>query len=371
MTGERWQLDSSAEACTVQVDPQPFAQAVGEACRAPTEPCHVSDRRVRERTELVEVPTAAERRADPTEPHLCDLIVGDRRRERRRQAVAERAAHGVVTTSDGSVRRAAQLQLASPALEARRPVRPPLVAEIDATRRTRHPTATSSTPPTRTPDRHRRSVARSRAGGRSAPPRRRDGARTRSTMQSINASSRPRRTSNGSGSARPSPIPMITTGSEPGRQPAAMAPSSRSTSTAVASPRVVARSAVERTPATSPAASSNTGTVRTVFSSYDPPWMDLHARLMTRTPQPDDDVRWAASGAMAITGGTDPTWPPAGLMAYLVALEGELAESSARFGARVRLDAVALLGERAAVAGLTRRGRTSCGGSTQLLRSYG
>jgi hypothetical protein len=67
--------------------------------------------------------------------------------------------------------------------------------------------------------------------------------------------------------------------------------------------------------------------------------------------------RWADSGAMAITGLPDqPLGPPGGLVDELDALGG-------RFG----LDAVALLGERAALMGLWRRGATSCGGSCRLL----
>lgn len=68
--------------------------------------------------------------------------------------------------------------------------------------------------------------------------------------------------------------------------------------------------------------------------------------------------RWAASGAMALTGRPDaPLGPPAGLVDGVARL------------ARVfpGLDALALLGERAALMGLWRRGATSCGGSCHLL----
>jgi hypothetical protein len=70
--------------------------------------------------------------------------------------------------------------------------------------------------------------------------------------------------------------------------------------------------------------------------------------------------RWADSGAMALTGLPDePLGPPAGLV------EGvdRLARSFPG------LDAVALLGERAALMGLWRRGAVSCGGSCRLLPS--
>ena len=69
--------------------------------------------------------------------------------------------------------------------------------------------------------------------------------------------------------------------------------------------------------------------------------------------------RWAASGAMALTGSADDALgPPTGLVEGIHRLGG-------RFDA---LDALALLGERAALMGLWRRGRTSCGGSCRLLR---
>lgn len=68
--------------------------------------------------------------------------------------------------------------------------------------------------------------------------------------------------------------------------------------------------------------------------------------------------RWAASGAMALTGLPDtPLGPPEGLVDGI--------EQLARpFGG---LDALALLGERAVHMGLWRRGATSCGGSCRLL----
>ena len=67
--------------------------------------------------------------------------------------------------------------------------------------------------------------------------------------------------------------------------------------------------------------------------------------------------RWAASGAMALTGTADePLGPPAGLVAGV----DELGRSFPG------LDTLALLGERAALMGLWRRGSTSCGGSCRL-----
>jgi hypothetical protein len=72
-------------------------------------------------------------------------------------------------------------------------------------------------------------------------------------------------------------------------------------------------------------------------------------------------TRWADSGAMALTGTPEqPLGPPAGLV-----------EGIDRVAARSfpGLDALALLGERAALMGLWRRGTTSCGGSCRLLPS--
>ncbi len=68
--------------------------------------------------------------------------------------------------------------------------------------------------------------------------------------------------------------------------------------------------------------------------------------------------RWAASGAMALTGTVDDALgPPAGLV-----------EGVDNLGRRFEpLDALPLLGERAALMGLWRRGSTSCGGSCRLL----
>lgn len=82
---------------------------------------------------------------------------------------------------------------------------------------------------------------------------------------------------------------------------------------------------------------------------------------------PEHEVAaWAASGCMALTGREDgpPLGPPAGLVDGVRAT----CESIAR-AAGVELDGLALLAERAAVAGLTRRGDRSCGEATRLLRA--
>ncbi len=70
--------------------------------------------------------------------------------------------------------------------------------------------------------------------------------------------------------------------------------------------------------------------------------------------------RWAASGAMALTGPPEtPLGPPEDLVDGVEELARPFPD----------LDALALLGERAAHMGLWRRGTTSCGGSCRLLRS--
>lgn len=80
------------------------------------------------------------------------------------------------------------------------------------------------------------------------------------------------------------------------------------------------------------------------------------------TPVDTDECtrRWAASGAMALTGAPDrPVGPPSGLIPWLDAI-------GRRFSA---LDVPALLGERAAISGLTRHGDRSCGGGCRILRA--
>ena len=77
--------------------------------------------------------------------------------------------------------------------------------------------------------------------------------------------------------------------------------------------------------------------------------------------------RWAASGAMALTGRADaPCGPPERLVDGVDRL-GRAVGGSSGSG----LDALALLGERAALMGLWRRGAVSCGGSCRLLPTAG
>lgn len=86
------------------------------------------------------------------------------------------------------------------------------------------------------------------------------------------------------------------------------------------------------------------------------------------TVETNEVAAWAASGAMALTGltGAAPLGPPAGLVSRLHAVADHL---RALTGGAVDVDPVALLAERAAIAGLRRGGQVSCGGGTRLLRA--
>ena len=75
-----------------------------------------------------------------------------------------------------------------------------------------------------------------------------------------------------------------------------------------------------------------------------------------------DGLAWRQSGAMRLTGRVD--GPALGAPPLLVPGVRWLGRAA---GIADRLDVLALLGERAACAGLTRAGRTSCGGATRLL----
>ena len=98
--------------------------------------------------------------------------------------------------------------------------------------------------------------------------------------------------------------------------------------------------------------------------------MDLHDRVFTCADTRSGLAAWAASGAMSLTGSSEgPLAPPASLVPTVDSLAIEIAAGSERLGRHVELDALALLGERAAIAGLSRHGRRSCGGSTELLRA--
>jgi len=76
---------------------------------------------------------------------------------------------------------------------------------------------------------------------------------------------------------------------------------------------------------------------------------------------------------MALTGRADgpPLVAPESVPIGLRAVEGAIHRLSSRLGATVDLDALALLGERAALLKLTRAGDRSCGGATRLMRTAG
>ena len=80
---------------------------------------------------------------------------------------------------------------------------------------------------------------------------------------------------------------------------------------------------------------------------------------------------WAASGAMALTGMPSgrPVASPAPALARLGQVTAEFAQVTARAGKPVRADPAALITGRAALAGFTRAGQVSAGGSSFLLRS--
>ena len=78
---------------------------------------------------------------------------------------------------------------------------------------------------------------------------------------------------------------------------------------------------------------------------------------------------WANSGVAGLSGRSDgPPLPvPQALVHATVAAAERIATASARLGSTVVVDGPALLGERAALAGLSRNGDISCGGATRLL----
>lgn len=82
-------------------------------------------------------------------------------------------------------------------------------------------------------------------------------------------------------------------------------------------------------------------------------------------------LKWAASGGMALTGEPDglPAASPAPVLAMLERVTGEFEQAAGRTGRPVRADPPVLLTGRAALAGFTRGGRVSAGGSSRLLRS--
>lgn len=79
--------------------------------------------------------------------------------------------------------------------------------------------------------------------------------------------------------------------------------------------------------------------------------------------------RWARSGAMSLTGRRDgaPLGPPAQLLPALDHVVARITSLTRDAGRAIELDPLAILVERAALAGLRRGGDESCGGGTRLL----
>ncbi len=82
-----------------------------------------------------------------------------------------------------------------------------------------------------------------------------------------------------------------------------------------------------------------------------------------------DVAAWASSGAMALTGECDgpPRPEPAAAASAAAEAATALGTATARWGRRVDVDGPAILGERAAIAGLVRHGSVSVGGSATFV----
>ena len=82
-------------------------------------------------------------------------------------------------------------------------------------------------------------------------------------------------------------------------------------------------------------------------------------------------MAWASSGAMWLTGQRDgpPSAAPARVAEALVAAADDLAQQTARWGRTVVVDGPALMGERAALTGMSRKGDTSVGGSARFVQA--
>jgi crotonobetainyl-CoA:carnitine CoA-transferase CaiB-like acyl-CoA transferase len=93
--------------------------------------------------------------------------------------------------------------------------------------------------------------------------------------------------------------------------------------------------------------------------------------LAVDTPARGEPDAWAASGAMALTGWADgpPLGAPGAVASCADGAAAVLCALARSAGHPLRLDGGALLGERAALAGLHRRGRGSAGGSARLVRA--
>ena len=84
----------------------------------------------------------------------------------------------------------------------------------------------------------------------------------------------------------------------------------------------------------------------------------------------DQVATWANCGAMSLTGRVDgpPLVQPAGLVAAAASSSADLAAMTKRLGHEVAVDGPSLLAERAAFAGLHRRGSVSVGGAARFER---
>ena len=83
-------------------------------------------------------------------------------------------------------------------------------------------------------------------------------------------------------------------------------------------------------------------------------------------------MAWASSGAMWLTGSSrhgPPSAAPARVASAMAAAADDLAQQTARWGETVVVDGPALLGERAALTGMSRNGDTSVGGSARFARA--
>lgn len=86
-------------------------------------------------------------------------------------------------------------------------------------------------------------------------------------------------------------------------------------------------------------------------------------------PSPAGARAWARSGAMALCGRQDgpALGPPAPLVEVLARTAEHIGRRTSELGTEVEIDPLALLTERAAISGFTRRGPISSGGASRLL----
>ena len=103
----------------------------------------------------------------------------------------------------------------------------------------------------------------------------------------------------------------------------------------------------------------------------DDGWSELEPAAFARITLGTELERWAASGAMDLTGDPDgaPAAPDAPVASRMVGAGAVLAAISSRLGREVCIDAPALLSQRAALRGLARQGDVSPGGGCRLLRT--